>query len=226
MSTASQLISDTLQDIGALATGQTMSADDADVCLRRLNMILETWSNSRLMFPVLSEVSVTLTGAASYTIGPSGADVTAARPIKVMHATVVDSGGIESPIAILTRAQWDAIGLKAVDGGPPGWIWYEAANTTGRVYVYPKANSGTLKLDVLSLLTSFALDDEVTLPPGYESALRYTLGVDVCPVFGRTVSQDMRQAAAGAVRALKRTNYEPIPAFPPSIGRPLIQRGF
>lgn len=230
MSTAQQIVSDALQEIGVLGAGQTADAEDADVGLRRLNGILETWSNSRLMFPVLAEVSVPMTGAGSYTIGPSGADVTAARPIKVTHATYIDTGGIESPIVILGQNEWDAIGLKAVDGGYPGWIWYQAANTTGILNVYPKANTGTLKLDCLSLLTSFpTLGTSVTLPPGYERALSLSLALALCPSFTRKASRELMLQQAGAVRVLKRTNYEPVMLTEPgrvASGVEMIQRGF
>jgi hypothetical protein len=229
VTTALNIITDALQENGIVGAGQTPSNEDISLCLRRLNQILERWSNQRLAFPVLSEVSVTLNGAASYTIGPSGADVTAARPIRVTHATHIGTDSIESPIRVLTQEQWDAIPLKSIDGGPPDSIWYSASVTTGRVYVWPKGDSGTLKLDVLSLLTSFATQATTcTLPPGYESALYLTLACDTRGAYSLPPDADLRARAKGACSVLKRTNYEPVYLNIEQAGENsgMIERGF
>ena len=228
MTTALDIITDALMDNGIIGASQAPNAADADFALRKLNQILQRWSNQRLMFPVLAEVSVPLTGAASYTIGPSGADVTATRPLRVTHATHIGTDNIESPVAILGREQWDAIPLKAVTGGPPESIWYDAEVTTGRVYVWPKADSGSLKLDVLSLLSSFAdTSTSCTLPDGYESALTLALTCDLRPAFRLPADIDLKRRLAAAVGVLKRTNYEPVMLAGVSESeRALIERGF
>jgi hypothetical protein len=163
----------------------------------------------RLLQPKLTEISVTLTGAASYLVGPGGVTVTA-RPIKVLHVTSTDSQGLEYPCNVLTQAQWDSIPLKSVTGGPPTEVWYEASNTNGRIYVYPKATGYTLKIDCLTNIEVLTLAETLALPDGYESALYLTLVDESSGSFGKTTPPDVLRRAAGAVRAIKRTNSEPI----------------
>jgi hypothetical protein len=209
MTTALQLINDAADEIGVSESGQTLPSEDAQRMLRKLNQRLEVWSNTRLMLPTLTEISVPLDGSASYTIGPTG-DVEAARPIRVESATAVDSAGLEWGVEVLNRDQWNAIGFKNVDGGPPACIWYDAQNTNGRVYVYPRSTSYTLKLDCLTVLASFSLSTECTLPPGYEAAIVLTLAEDCAGLFGKPISPDLRMRAMGARNAIKRVNTEPL----------------
>jgi hypothetical protein len=210
MTTALDLITDALVEIGVAQAGQALAPEDAELGLRKLNQLLQRWANDRLTLPVITTISVPMTGAASYTIGPTGA-VVASRPLSVDAATAVDNGGTEYPVNTLTRALWDCIAVKAVDGGPPSDVWYEAIIGNGRINVYPRSSGYTLKLQCLTLLTSFSvLATAVSLPEGYESAIYLNLADDLASSFGRQLSADSRRRAAGALRAIKRTNAEPL----------------
>jgi hypothetical protein len=208
MTTAREIVSDALRELGVLAAADTASAEDASFGLRKLNQMVQRWSNTRLMVPTLTEINVPLTGAASYTIGPTG-DVVAARPIRVNGASAT-LAGVEYHVRVLNRDQWGDIAFKAVDGGPPDSVWYEATNTNGTIYVYPRSDTYTLVLECQTLLASFALGTTVTLPEGYESALILTLAEDMAGVYGRPVGQDLKGRARGARLAVKRTNTEPL----------------
>ena len=229
MTTAVELITDALGELGVTDAGQTISANDSALGLRVLNRLFQRWSNMRLLQPVLDELSVTMTGAASYVLGPGGSPVRA-RPIKVLHATYVDVGGLEHPVEIVpTQEQWDAIPNKADTGSYPDRIWYAAELTDGIVYTYPKCSSGTLKLDVLTNMQALDMAEVLTLPDGYESAIVATLADDLATHYGMQTPADVRRRASGAVRALKRTNHEPILAVQEMAfaGRSAdIQRGY
>lgn len=208
MTTALEIIADALAEIGAGEVGQEVPADDSALCLRHLNRLLGLWSNNPAMYPVLPSMAVTLNGAASYTIGPTG-DVVATRPLRIDRATALDASGNEYHVNVLSRAEWDAIHVKDVDASPPSDIWYDAQNSNGRVYVYPKATGYTLSLKGPGLVATFASTSTVlALPEGYESALVLSLALSVAPSFRVQASADLRARAAGAVRAISRTNTE------------------
>ena len=208
MTTALEIITDALFEIGAAETGQSVPAEDSALALRKLNQIVQRWSNSPLAFPVLQEFSITLDGSASYTVGPGGTPVTL-RPIKIVAATAIDSGGLETSVRVLGQTEWDAITLKDVDGGPPDSIWYQASVTDGVVYVYPKSTGYTLKLDAQGLLNSaLVLATTLTFPEGYESALMLTLADDLGASFGKPTPPDIRRRAAAAMALIKRTNAQ------------------
>lgn len=210
MTTALDIITDALQELGVVGAGDAVSPEDAALGLRRLNQIMQTWANTRLTFPALTEVSVTLTSAQDYTIGPTGGTV-AVRPLKVNLAKARDSGGFEHEVGVINAAQWDEIAVKDVSGGPPLYVWYEATLINGTAHVYPKAPGYTLVLDCQALLTSFASTTTTfTLPDGYEAALYLTLADSLASGYGKQLPPDTRRRMAGAVSAIKRTNTEPL----------------
>lgn len=209
MTTALELITDAMGELGASDVGQALHANDAALGLRVLNRLFARWSNMRLLQPVLAELSVTQTGAASYTLGPGGSPARA-RPIQILSATYVDSGNLEHPVSILTRQQWDAIPNKADTGTYPDCIWYAAEATNGILYAYPRASSGALKLDVLTNMQAMTLASTLTLPDGYEAAIVPTLADDLAAQYGMRTPPDVLRRAVGAVRALKRVNHEPV----------------
>lgn len=227
MTTALELITDALGEIGVAEVGQTLSAEDGALGLRALNRLFGLWSNKRLLQPVLAEVSVTQTGAASYTLGPGGSPAVA-RPIRVLHATYVDAGGLEHPVKVLTQAQWDAIPNKSDTGSYPESIWYSAQNTNGVLYVHPKESSGALKLDVLTNMQALALSDTLTLPDGYEAAIVPALADNLAPHYSVQTPPDTRRRALGAMRALQAVNAEAVIAVQELAGgaQPNIERGY
>jgi hypothetical protein len=210
MTTAATIIADALIEIGAQGAADTTPAEDQALCLRKLNQIMQRWSNSRLAVPVLTEISVPMTGAQSYTIGPSGV-VVAARPIKAMSATAIDGSGLEYPVTLYARRDWDTIVEKSASGGPPDIAWYQPSSPNGVLYVYPLSTAYTVKLDCLTLLASFPnASANVTLPEGYETAITLTLADDIATAFDKQSSPDTRRRCAAAMAAIKATNTEPL----------------
>jgi hypothetical protein len=209
MTTALDIITDALQEIGVVDAGGTVEPEDASFCLRKLNVLIQRLSNTRLALPVLTQISVTVTGAETYTIGPSGG-VVAARPLKVVSAIVRDSGGNDSPVDILNAVQWGAIYKKDIDA-PPTDVWYEGTATNGTLHVYPQSAGYTLILDCMTLLTSFASTaSTLTLPEGYESMLALSLVDEIAGPYRQPVTPDQRRRLMGAMSAVKRTNTEPL----------------
>lgn len=230
MTTALTLITDAMAQANLTETGQALPAEEAQTGLRALNRLMGKWSQMRLLIPALTQYTVTLTGAGSYTIGPTG-DVVGLRPIKVLGVTATDAAGTDYPVHIRTQEQWDAIAVKAVDGGPPSEVWYQPLTGNGKLWVYPRSSGYTLQLDAQALVASFAgLSTDLTLPEGYEAAIIPSLADELCSTYGVQTPGDVLRRAAGAVRALKRTNSEPIRANHDlaGIGRNsyIIERGY
>lgn len=210
MTRAIDIITDALQEIGVVGSGQSPSAEDADLCLRRLNQIIQTWSNARLTIPYLREISVPLDGSQEYTIGPAG-DVVASRPVKVVDATWVSTAGNEEPVDIISSKQWGEIFDKGTSSDRPSYIWYESTTPEGTLHVYPRATSGSLTLDCQTLLTSFdETSTDVDLPEGYEAALFWSLAKAIQGPFRTRLTVEQQMMAAGAMSAIKRTNAAPL----------------
>lgn len=208
MTTAATIIEDALREIGVLGDDQAMTAEQTTGGLRALNRLLERMSNQRLFNPVETQLSYPLTGSQSFTIGPSGADLTAARPLRVIgaYATLAD---ISYPVRLLTAQEWDSIGYKVSSGGAPAGVYYEATYPSGTVYVYQPTAGYTLKLRVLTVIDSFADHaEDLALPPGYEEALVLNLAVRLAPGYGAALRAETINDARNALRIIKRTNVQ------------------
>ncbi|MGX5874499.1 lysozyme, partial [Burkholderia gladioli] len=72
VTTAVDLITLALKDIGALGVGQPISPEDTMDALATLNMMLGQWQGERLSVYHLVDTAIQSTGAQSYTVGMGG----------------------------------------------------------------------------------------------------------------------------------------------------------
>jgi hypothetical protein len=215
MTTALVIITDALKELGVLAEGDTASSSMADDALRALNRLIALESHSLGIDYTATQLTMALTGQASFTIGASG-NLVATRPIRVDTAQAV-LGGITYDVRVIDVAEWDLIPLKTTTGSVPEVIYYDPTTTAGTVHVWPQCTC-TLNMRVTSMLTSFATTaSTLTLPEGYESWLIPALAIAIAPQYpAGALSPLTVQAESKALRILKRTNKS-IPKLTPNV---------
>lgn len=206
------LIDRTLLDMGVVATGETPGTTERSDALVRLNDMIALWRLQRLMqFVVERKAAFTLTAnQASHTIAASGANLAATRPIRIHGAGYKAVGSSnEDPLGILTLEQWQLVRDKTLTGKPSA-LYYEADNTSsaGKIFLTPiQDEAGTLVLYLEQQLSSaLALADDLTLPPGYEAAIRKNLFLELAPGYGKPVTQLDITAARDALGFIKSAN--------------------
>lgn len=201
MTTTRTIIEDALGELGVIGAGEAADAADASLALRYLNRLIARLSTTRSAVFARVDRSIAMTGAASYSVSP--------RPVKIEHATCINSSGIEYPVDVVSRETFDGFPFKDW-GGSVEAIYYDASMTP-TVYVYPKAPAGyTLKLDVLDKIQTLELATTLQMPEEYEAYLVPALAVDLANQFGRQASPDLLRRTATALRTLKRVNYAPV----------------
>lgn len=206
MTTALDLISDPLADIGAIDPLESLTAAEASHGLRMLNEMLESWENeSLLIYQILQENFTLVSGTQSYTIG-SGATFNTARPLKIESA-FVRSNSIDYPVRVLSREEYDAIAAKTVQFMPEG-LYYEPSVANGRIYLYGVPDAAyVLYINSYKQLQSFsALTDVVVLPPGYVRAIKKNVSLDLAPAYNKTPSALLVSIARESKAAIKRLN--------------------
>jgi len=206
MATALTIITDALLEINAAATGETIPAAEANDALRALNRLMEKWSNARAFAYFADEVSLALTGQASFTVGPTG-DVVDLRPISVESATAV-LDNVTYPVSVYNVQQWDSIPDKTTTGTIPQAIYYEGSMPNGTVKVYPVCTGSTIKIRILNVVNSFAtLGTTLSMPPGYEEALIKNLAINIAPQYEiKDISPITIREAKSALAYIERTN--------------------
>ena len=206
MATANDIITDALADIGAIDPIEPLTANEAAHGLRKLNELLESWSNESLaVYQILQENFATVAGTASYTIG-SGATWNTTRPLRIESA-FLRSNSIDYPLTVLNREEYDWLPLKTTQYQPEYLFYYPAvANGTVTLYGVPDAIY-TVFLNSYKQLQSFAaLTDVVVLPPGYLRAIKSNLALELAPGYNREPSALLAAIARDSKAAIKRLN--------------------
>ena len=92
------IISRALKDIGALASGETPSPDEAQDAFDMLNDMIDQWSNEDMMIFYKTEIIYPITpGQTQYTIGPCGqigASITGSIDGNILTVTAITSGAV------------------------------------------------------------------------------------------------------------------------------------
>lgn len=203
---ALDLITDSLTDIGAIDPLETITADEASHGLRKLNELMESLSNEGLaVYQMLQENFSTVAGTASYTIG-SGATWNTTRPLRIESAYIRESGS-DYPLTVLSREEYDTIGIKTTQYRPE-YLYYDPAVANGTVYLYgvPAAVYSVFLNSYKQLQQFAALTTEVVLPPGYKRLIKSNLSIEIAPAYNRTPSATLINIAAQAKAVVKRMN--------------------
>jgi hypothetical protein len=209
MSTARDICTDALRKITVLAEDETMSAAQAVNTLRALNVMLDSWSvDKSLIYTVQEQGPYTLTaGDGIYTIG-SGGDFATTRPIDILGAWCRDASNNDYPLAVWGVDQYEGIGQKTLQGVPQV-ISYLSDFPLGTLRLWPvPIADGPLNLFIQTRkqFTSFALDDTVSMPPGYERAFIFNLAVEAAPDNQKTPSDVVADIAMASREVVRRVN--------------------
>lgn len=227
----SDLVRSSMRLIGAIATGETPTAEETADGVLCLNDMLENWSTESLS--VWSSHNSTfnlIAGQATYTIGPTGNWVTA-RPV-VIDDAYCSVQGVDFPIMLISQAEYNVIPIKTNQQAIVERLLYVNEFPLGLVTVWPTpAIDATVTLSI-RLVIPTPVDANTVLggPPGYVKALRYSLAVEMAPEFGLEASNTVIQVAADSKGDYKRSNIQVQPArYDDALTTPQValwQRGY
>lgn len=184
-----QILRLAFKDAGVLGVGQSLLDEDYSDGLATLNQMLAEWATQRWLVYHLRTLSVTSTGAESYSIGPQcDFDITP-RPDKLESAflrqpsNVGGSGNnVDYPMRIIqSREEYNRISLKSLVSFSNS-IFYDVQWPTGTLYPYPVPNASIYQLFVsvkepLSQIAPADIGRAYDIPDNYFGAMRYNLAL-------------------------------------------------
>ena len=208
---ARDLIRGSLRLLGVLSSGEAPSGEEAMDGLRRLRLLLDSWSNEHLLifFKQREEFDL-ISGQESYGMGIKG-DLDTIRPQKIEEASIQESEGLELPLETLTKEEYARLSLKNTSSSIPCRLYVEYRFPHVVLHLYPKpSESKRLVLYSWKPLSSVRdLNSELEFPPGYERALEYNLALELAPEYGVDPSPGVVAAAMESKSNIKRMNQRP-----------------
>lgn len=134
------------------------------------------------------------------------------RPLRI-NSGFVRVATLDYPVFPLNIEQYELIGLKTLNGPWPKYVYYQPSSPVGNITCWPVPASGEMHLFAETVLQGFSsLADVVTLPQGYNMAIRWNLAELLMPEYGKadqaTTTLIMKHAADSRAW-VKRTNMQP-----------------
>jgi len=205
--TGQQLIDAAGRAIGELRTGRSFSTAESADLLVALNQMLATWSAAGWAIHQSTREAFSLTGPASYTLGPTGTFATP-RPIRITAAQVLASSNIPLPVRIVTAEEWAAeVEDDTATGSYAEILFPDYANPEMTIRLNPAPTGGSLILHSRKPLTAIAsLATTITFPPGYEQALISNFAVMIAPEFAKQASETVIATATLSKNAIAGAN--------------------
>ncbi len=209
-----------LLEIGAISQSETPSAGDMQSAFYTLQRLLDSWQADSLTLAVQQRVTYTVpSGTSTVTIGPSGADITAIRPVYMDGINYVNPGSspeVEVPIGPMDRGQYMALSIKELQSALPLASFYQTSITDvfGRIFLWPQV---TQDVDIVLYYPSgvtvpTTVDDVLTGPPGYLEGFHYQLSERLLVPFtigSELVISQVKEWSKEAYARLKRPNTQP-----------------
>jgi hypothetical protein len=147
--TRDQLITEAYKKIRVLPEGGTANAAQIADAASRLNLILTHLQSKGLPLWTYQLIAVPcVANQSSYTIGPSGADVTTNRPLRVVETGnfvrfTVGSQTFDTPLRLISRAEYLQFGNKT-STGIVNSIYYDSKIDAAAGLTSPGSGWGTL----------------------------------------------------------------------------------
>lgn len=186
--TATQFIELAFQEIGDNPVGQSLPGDLLVYGMTKLNLLLKSLRNEGVHLFLRSNISITpVSTKFLYTIGPSGADVTAPKPFRLIDAYYrKTSTKYNQPLTLLTRDQYFGLSAREVStDSTVSQVFYDPTLTNGSLYVFPIPNATAASDYKIELYVERVFDDidnpsdDIQIPPHYYKAVLLQLAYDL-----------------------------------------------
>lgn len=216
--TAYRAITLAMRDAGLLAKNVEPNSDDLADGVQRLNDMINLWQTQGLKLFLLEDLAVTLTAStALYTFGLAGTTVMT-KPMRVIDAYLVDSGGQRIPLRPLSWEEYTKINNSTTEGQPNGYfVDKQALLLKVRLWPTPgttEASAYTLHLILQKQVTNFvSITDESVFPQEWFIALRWGLADELASGQPQPIMDRCEKRAIAYRTALEDWDVEDAPTF-------------
>jgi hypothetical protein len=211
-----EIFRDSLTDIGQYAPGERENDADFEFCLRTCNDLIEQWNNENLaLFAFRTQTFSLQSNKYLYTIGGVAPDIAGPRPLRIQDMYLEDATGNRLPVNLRTLSDFIALRNRMVTSQIPSDAYYDPQFPQANIQFWPTPLDPLYTVFFTSYLQLEEFADlyvDIELPAGYRPAIRYNVGVNVAPAYGKQPSPKIEQLAQMTLASLKRTNNITQPA--------------
>lgn len=192
-----ELITGALRIAGAVAQGETPTADQITEASEALNMLVKAWQVDGMQLWVTKEYTLSLvSGTAVYT--PT------TKMMKVISAYNHNtSSNIDIPMTIITRDEYNRLGNKTSNGNPIQ-LFHTPNRTDSTIKLFPTPDSTSATYNQIIITYQKPFDDfdsstdEPEFPSEWFDALKFSLAVRLAPEYGMDIN-DRKQLLQEAI---------------------------
>ncbi len=209
--TARDLITQAAKNAGIIDSIESLESGEASHALEELNLIIEGWNLDELVpFSNDQYEQSTFTTPGEIEIGPTGADIVATRPNRIT-AVAANVGGQYAPLTFIDQnSLWNSTILNNDNAGVPLYYTLLPGATNSTIKLYPTSTAYTITLSTQTVISSYTLNDEITLPAGYYPALQAEMSVYLAQFYSNLeVLPGLEKMAIKALARVKRLNLTP-----------------
>lgn len=208
MTTALDLVTTAMQNLGVIAIDETPSASEAAQGLNALNSMLDIWSTESLMvYTVQPEVFPLTAGKIDYTMGVGG-DFNTVRPVQIEEVKIRNPQGHDYPTKMLTDNEYASLYIKTLQGSYPFYVYDDGNYPLKTLYFYPASMAGySAVIWSWKQLTQFTgLTTVLAFPPGYKALIETNLPIWLAPKYGKGISKEIDALAQYTKGQIMRKN--------------------
>jgi hypothetical protein len=215
--TVSDLISGSLRLLGILASGEAPAAAEQQDAFASLNSLLDSWKLEKLMcYAILPQNFPLVAGKMSYTMGVGG-DFNTEWPTRIEKVNLIytqtgSSAPLTLDVEIIDLDQYQSFVVPSTASTIPMWVYPDSNYPLRTLYFYTVPSIvNSVDIFCWSQIDAFTdVNADITLPPGYEKALRYNLALELASEYGKMPSQIVVAGALSAKSAIKSFNMKPV----------------
>jgi hypothetical protein len=191
-----QVIAYALRKLGVLELGVTPDADTVTNSASALDMMVKSWITKGIKLWTISELTLPLTSATSYIIGPATSSPTpilvADKPMKLKQAwlrniSVTPQNDI--PLQILSQFDYNNMGSK-FSTGTPNSVYLQVSRENSTLYTYLTPDTTASTMYEVHLVTQRLLQDvgastdNLDFPQEWLYALGWNLAAEMATDYG------------------------------------------
>lgn len=207
--TRDQIITGALRKVGAVAQGETPTAEQISEAAEALNVMVKAWEADGMPLWGLTEYTITLiAGQREYNIG-IGQTINIPKPLKLFQMWNSSAMGlIDTPMRILTRQEYNILGNKESTGIPIQG-YYDPQREHGVLAVFPVPDSNAATNYTVTFVYQRPFEDITAstnnpdVPQEWLEAMIYGLAVRIAPEYGLPL--DQRQLLRKEADDIKQT---------------------